>query len=152
MRVPYRVCFADTDAGGVVYNGAYLRIFEVARNELARHAGLSLAQYAAEGIYFVVRAAELEYRAPALFDDLLEIEVVARREPRATLRFRYQVRVVERCGRPYSDPAGAQVSGSTLLVCCRADTDRTAVRPIRLPDAVADLCRDAGLPDGPAAG
>lgn len=143
MRVPYRVYYADTDAGGVVYHGAYLRIFEVARNELARSHAISLAQHAAAGVYFVVRSAQVEFRAPALFDDLLEVEVEARRETRATLRFGYRVWVVERGGRPHADPAGPIASGSTVLVCCRAAPERGAIRPIRLPDAVARLCGDA---------
>ena len=32
----YRVLYGDTDAGGVVYNANYLRLFEIGRTELMR--------------------------------------------------------------------------------------------------------------------
>jgi hypothetical protein len=35
-----RVLYADTDAGGVVYHGSYLRFFEAGRTEAMRSAGV----------------------------------------------------------------------------------------------------------------
>jgi acyl-CoA thioester hydrolase len=63
-----RVWFSDTDAQGVVYYGRYLPYFDHARTEYHRHLGsLRIA-----GAEFVMRASEVEYHAPARFDDLLE--------------------------------------------------------------------------------
>jgi len=68
-----RVGFSDTDAQGVVYYGRYNPYFDLARTEYLRQLGL-LGRY--EGGDFVMRANDVEYFAPAVFDD--EIEVVAR--------------------------------------------------------------------------
>jgi hypothetical protein len=41
-----RVLYADTDAGGVVYHGSYLRFFEAGRTEAMRSAGVPRARFA----------------------------------------------------------------------------------------------------------
>jgi len=70
-----RVWFSDTDAQGVVYYGRYLPYFDHARTEYHRH----VASLRIEGAEFVMRALEVEYVAPARFDDLLELFVRVRR-------------------------------------------------------------------------
>ena len=66
-----RVWFSDTDAQGIVYYGRYLPYFDHARTEYHRHLGIEAAWSA--GRDFVMRASNVEYHAPARFDDLLEI-------------------------------------------------------------------------------
>jgi acyl-CoA thioester hydrolase len=65
-----RVGFSDTDAQGVVYYGRYLPYFDLARTEYHRHLGA----IAIRG-EFAMRASNVEYHAPARFDDLLEVFV-----------------------------------------------------------------------------
>jgi len=65
-----RVGFSDTDAQGVVYYGRYMPYFDLARTEYHRHLGhLDIRGE------FAMRAMNVEYHAPARFDDLLEIFV-----------------------------------------------------------------------------
>ncbi len=68
-----RVGFSDTDAQGIVYYGRYNPYFDVARVEYLRALGLLHRHSAGD---FVMRANDVEYFAPAVFDD--EIEVFAR--------------------------------------------------------------------------
>jgi acyl-CoA thioester hydrolase len=68
-----RVGFSDTDAQGIVYYGRYNPYFDLARVEYLRR--LELLRRAA-GVEFVMRANVVEYFAPAVFDD--EIEVFCR--------------------------------------------------------------------------
>ena len=70
-----RVWFSDTDAQGVVYYGRYLPYFDHARTEYHRHLG----EMHVDGAEFVMRASEVEYLAPARFDDLIESFVRVRR-------------------------------------------------------------------------
>ena len=72
-----RVWFSDTDAQGIVYYGRYLPYFDHARTEYHRHLGVSGVWF--EGRDFVMRASNVEYHAPARFDDLLEAFVRIRR-------------------------------------------------------------------------
>lgn len=68
-----RIYYEDTDAGGVVYHANYLRYFERARTEYLRERGLSVSELAAQGHILPVVRVEMDYRAPALHDDLLRI-------------------------------------------------------------------------------
>ena len=65
-----RVWFSDTDAQGIVYYGRYLPYFDHARTEYHRHLGMTGPWL--EGREFVMRASNVEYHAPARFDDLVE--------------------------------------------------------------------------------
>ena len=73
VTVEYRVPYADTDQMGVVYYGNYLTFFERARNELMRSAGYTYQRCEAEGFLLPVIHAEVDYRSPAKYDDMLEI-------------------------------------------------------------------------------
>jgi acyl-CoA thioester hydrolase len=84
-----RVGFSDTDAQGIVYYGRYLPYFDLARVEYARHLGLLFDSHADR--QFVMRAASVEYHAPARFDDLLEVFVRARRIGRTSLTSAFAV-------------------------------------------------------------
>ena len=69
----YRVPYADTDQMGVVYYANYLVLFERARNELMRENGYTYKRCEEEGWMLPVVHAELDYKKPARYDDLLEV-------------------------------------------------------------------------------
>lgn len=71
-----RVYYEDTDAGGVVYHSNYLKYFERGRTEYFRDRGFSVGDLARQGYVFPVVHLEIDYRAPALHDDLLRVETV----------------------------------------------------------------------------
>lgn len=71
---PVRVYWEDTDAGGVVYYANYLKFLERARSEWLRALGIGQTELAArDGVLFVVRRVEADYRKPAHFDDVLTV-------------------------------------------------------------------------------
>lgn len=71
----YRVIFADTDAGGIVYHPRYLELAERGRNEIMRHLGLDVGHlFAKENYGLALRSCEMKFHTPALFDDLLTIQ------------------------------------------------------------------------------
>jgi acyl-CoA thioester hydrolase len=80
-----RVWFSDTDAQGIVYYGRYLPYFDHARVEYHRHIGMSSLELG--GADFVMRAAAVEYLAPARFDDLLEVFVRLARIGRTSVTY-----------------------------------------------------------------
>ena len=75
-RIPIRVYYEDTDFSGLVYHASHLRFMERGRTELLRELGIhqrALLEGEA-GFFFVVRAMNLDFRRPALMDDLLTVE------------------------------------------------------------------------------
>jgi acyl-CoA thioester hydrolase len=81
-----RVGFSDTDAQGVVYYGRYNPYFDLARVEYLRMLGQLHRE--AEGD-FVMRANDVEYFAPARFDDELEIHARVSRVGRTSVTFEF---------------------------------------------------------------
>jgi acyl-CoA thioester hydrolase len=82
-----RVGFSDTDAQGIVYYGRYLPYFDLARVEYHRNLGLLGMDIGEEGQEFVMRACSIEYLAPAVFDDLIEVYVRVARIGRTSVTF-----------------------------------------------------------------
>ena len=81
-----RVGFSDTDAQGIVYYGRYLPYFDLARVEYLRELYL-LRPVALADAEFVMRACGIEYFAPAVFDDVIEIYVRLARFGRTSATF-----------------------------------------------------------------
>ena len=79
-----RVWFSDTDAQGIVYYGRYMPYFDHARTEYHRHLG-RVGEL--EGRDFVMRASNVEYHAPARFDDLIETFVRIARIGRTSVTY-----------------------------------------------------------------
>jgi len=81
-----RVGFSDTDAQGIVYYGRYNPYFDLARVEYLR--SLDLLHYR-DGGDFVMRANDVEYFAPARFDDEIEVHVRVSRIGRTSVTFEF---------------------------------------------------------------
>lgn len=126
MKLPVRVYYQDTDAGGVVFHAQYLAFMERARTELLNERGLDLARIADEmRVLFLVYEIKARYHAPARLNDMLSVTADVVKMGRASLVFRHRV---ER--------------GSELLVEAEvtlALVDRDRMKPARLP---ADLARE----------
>ena len=82
-----RVGFSDTDAQGIVYYGRYNPYFDLARVEYLR--GLGLLQPRGEVGDFVMRANDVEYFAPAVIDDEIQIFVRVSRLGRTSVTFEF---------------------------------------------------------------
>lgn len=70
-----RVYYEDTDMAGIVYYANYLKFIERGRSEWVRDLGVDQARLKAEGDgVFAVRRVVADYRAPAVYDDLLDVQ------------------------------------------------------------------------------
>ena len=81
-----RVGFSDTDAQGIVYYGRYNPYFDLARVEYLRELGLLRRSEFGD---FVMRANDVEYFAPAVFDDEIEVFVRVSRVGRTSVTFAF---------------------------------------------------------------
>ena len=87
-----KIYYEDTDCGGVVYYGNYLKYFERARTEYLEERGLSVAGLMEEGTVFVVVHAEVDYRSPARYGDWLVIETVVSDTTAASFTFSHVIK------------------------------------------------------------
>jgi acyl-CoA thioester hydrolase len=120
-RMPMRVRWAEVDMQGVVFNGHYLTYCDVCVTEYWRALGLRYPEdFLQQGADTFVRKAVVEYHAPALFDDELEVCGRTARLGRSSLHF-----VVEmfRSGAPEGALIGAE------LVYVNADPASRKSRP-----------------------
>jgi acyl-CoA thioester hydrolase len=85
-----RVVWADTDAAGVVHFSNYFRFFERAEEEFYRSEGFSFSDFRIRGLWFPRIEACCQYKKPARFNDLLEVELTVEelREKSAKLGFK----------------------------------------------------------------
>ena len=66
-----RIFFHDTDAGGIVYYGNYLKYLEEARTEFLEKRGLSVASFYERGLLYAVSRCTIQYRSPARYGETL---------------------------------------------------------------------------------
>jgi acyl-CoA thioester hydrolase len=86
LKARIRVGFSDTDAQGIVYYGRYLPYFDLARVEYLRELDLLHPEPLA-GYEFVMRACTIEYFAPAVFDDEIDVYIRVARFGRTSATF-----------------------------------------------------------------
>jgi acyl-CoA thioester hydrolase len=85
------VRYAETDAQGIVHHANYLVWFEEGRSDFLRQKGLSYGEMEKSGLVVVVAEAEVRYRAPAFYEDVLRIRTTLQRAAGKILEFTYQV-------------------------------------------------------------
>src|SRR5262245_26691907 len=86
-----RVRYAATDRMGLLHHAHYLVYFEQARVEMLRQAGLSYRDLEDQGHLLVLTRAEVRYKRPARFDDLLTVRVTVKRITSVRIDHTYQV-------------------------------------------------------------
>lgn len=124
-----RVYYEDTDAGGVVYHSNYLKYFERGRTEYLRDRGFSVGELAGRGFVFPVVHLEINYRAPALHDDLLRVETEVLEIRRSSFTLAQQVlRAID--GKLLAD-------GKVKLACVGP-----GMKPKRLPEEIIQAIRE----------
>lgn len=87
-----RVRYPEVDRMGVAHHSHYLAWFEVGRTELMRDLGCSYATMESEGIFLPVVELSCRYRAPARYDDLLEVRTLLQEVSASRVTFEYQLR------------------------------------------------------------
>ena len=123
-RLTVRVYYEDTDFSGNVYHAAYLHFFERGRTEFLRDLGIHHSELIRDGVAFAVRRMEIDFRAAAHIDDLLEVETVVAASTPARLNL---VQTIRRGAEAITE-AKVQVVGI-----------RTGGGAARLPQALREL-------------
>lgn len=125
-----RTRYAETDQMGVVYYGNYPQYLELGRVEWLRAIGLTYKEMEAEGIMMPVVSLQIQYKKPALYDELITIRTKLKDLPSTKIEFDYEI---------LNEKGELLSTANTILVFVDAKT----FRPIRCPEKVLDLIRGA---------
>lgn len=130
-RLPLRVYWEDTDAGGIVYHASYIRWMERGRTEYLRALGLDQRALQSAGTRFVVKSMKVEFRRPTLFDDSLMVATQCTSLKAASLTLDQRVM------------RGTETMAEAEVLCAAIDDND---RPMRMPENVR--VRMVLAPDG----
>jgi acyl-coA thioester hydrolase, ybgC/ybaW family len=123
-----RTRYAETDQMGVVYYGNYPQYLEIGRVEWLRAIGLTYKEMEAEGIMMPVVSLQIQYKKPALYDELITIRTKLKDLPSTKIEFDYEI---------LNEKGELLSTANTILVFVDAKT----FRPVRCPEKVLDLIR-----------
>ena len=91
FRYSHRVTYAECTVGNHVYHARYLDLLEAARGEFFRELGFPLLCLQEQDAVFPVIECQLQYKAPARYDDRLEIYVWITELAGVRLGFSYRI-------------------------------------------------------------
>jgi len=124
--IEVRVRYAETDQMGVVYHSNYLNFLELGRVEWLRSLGYSYAELEKKGVLLPVVHADLNYRFPARYDELIRVETEVSSIGKSSIEFSSQL---------YNENDTLLLEGKVKLVCLNADT----FKPISIPADLRNL-------------
>ena len=131
--ITLRVNYSETDQMGVVYHANYLIWFDRARTELMRDTGVTYKELEQQGVYLAVSEVSIRFRAPARYDDLVQVRCWVRELASRRVTFGYAVE------RPATG-GDLLATGTTALVSLTHQHTLT-----RMPSRVFELL--AAIPD-----
>jgi acyl-CoA thioester hydrolase len=91
FKTVLRVTWADTDAAQVVHYANFFRFFERAEEELYRRLGFSFTDFRTKGLWFPRVEAFCQYKRPAKFNDLLEVELTVEELKEKSVKYGFRV-------------------------------------------------------------
>ncbi len=117
-----RIYYHHTDCGGVVYYANYLKFFEEARTEYFEEKGVMIGTMMKEGLLIVVARQEVDYKAPCVYGDILNITTKVVEVSGVKIIFENEI---------YNQNNKLTTKGRTICV-----TIGKNMRPIAVPDDV----------------
>jgi len=138
MVQTYRVCFADTDALGIVYHARYFEMAERNHNELLLRLGISVAEMARDvrdgraEIVLALHDVAAKFISPAFPYDVLTLETEIRRHTPARSRWRT---TIVRIHSPICVIEAA-------LVCINLRTGKAVMMPPTIDEAIGTAARE----------
>jgi acyl-CoA thioester hydrolase len=86
-----RVRYAETDAMGIVHHATYPVWMELGRSDFLRELGQSYSEWEAQGVMMSVAELHAKYRAPARYDELVDVRTRLVEVNRRKIVFGYEI-------------------------------------------------------------
>ncbi len=127
-KISFRVRYAETDQMGYVYYGNYAQYLEMGRVSWLRELGISYRSMEEKGVMLPVISMQLDFKKPALYDDLITVETRLKKIPSVKIEFDYKI---------YNGQEELLVTANTVL----AFIDMEKNKPTRCPEYILEKLR-----------
>jgi len=92
QTITLRVRYPEVDAMGYLHHSRFFQYFEIGRVELLRSMGHAYADLERQGIFFVVVKVECRYRAPARYDEEVQLTTRVKRQTHVRIDHTYELK------------------------------------------------------------
>lgn len=131
FQIQKKVYLADTDATGIVYYARHLEWMEMARVDFIAHIYKPLTRMIAEDKFsFMPISVHIDYKAPAMFEDVLNIKLRIKEIEKIKMVLDYQVT---------KEAEGKEVlvsEADITLLCINIEKGN---RPAKIPDFLLEV-------------
>lgn len=124
-EISLRIRYGETDQMGVVYHGNYPQFLEMGRIEWLRSLGISYRDMEKNGCMLPVVSLSLEYKKPAVYDQVITVRTHLKKIPTVRISFTYEIT---------DEKGGLLATAETDLAFVNTRTGR----PMRCPDYVLE--------------
>ncbi|MFS4492087.1 acyl-CoA thioesterase [Maribacter sp. 2308TA10-17] len=124
-EISFRVRYGETDQMGVVYHGNYAQYMEMGRVEWLREMGISYKTMEENGIMLPVISLHVNYKKPAVYDDLITVKTILKKTPSVKIEFDFEI---------YNE--AHEILADATVVLAFMDMKRN--RPVRCPQYLLD--------------
>lgn len=119
-----KIYYHHTDCGGVVYYANYLNFLEEARTEFMAEKGVMVWDLVKKGTLFVVARQEIDYKYPAVYGDILDIDTRITDISGVRVNFEYEIK---------NQDKRLLTKAKTILVC----VDKS-LKPQAIPEDIKE--------------
>ena len=133
FKTSFRVSWVDTDAAQVVHYSNYFRFFEKAEEEFYRHLGFTFNDIVGKGLWFPRVEAFCQYKKPAKFNDLLEIELTVEALKEKSVKYSFKVYNKE--------SATLLAEGHVIVVAADKQTGKATSIPEDILEKLKPFCK-----------
>lgn len=129
-KAEFRVRFGETDLQGVVFNANYLLYVDTAQMDYLRDVGVPYSLMRSEGHDIVIVEANLQFKSPARFDEIIDAYVRVPEIGNTSVRMEFEL---------YERGSGRLVaSARTIYVIVQEKTGE----PVRVPSYLRRAVRE----------
>ncbi len=133
FKALFRVTWADTDAAQVVHYSNYFRFFERAEEEFYRHLGFMFTDTAERGLWFPRVESFCQYKKPARFNDLLEVELTVDELKEKSVKYAFRIMNKE--------TTNLLANGYVVIVAADKQTAKATQMPRDIVEKLKPFCK-----------
>ncbi|VAW09867.1 4-hydroxybenzoyl-CoA thioesterase family active site [hydrothermal vent metagenome] len=124
-KISFRVRYGETDQMGIVYHGNYAQYLEMGRIAWLRQIGISYKDMEENGIMLPVISLSINFKKPAVYDDLITVRTVLKKIPSVRIEFDFEI---------FNESGDILAEASTVLVFMNMKRKR----PVKCPDYILE--------------